>query len=115
MGCGHRPCSTHSRCRPLDRQSLVDVEYAAIDLVVAFAVRRRWCSARHSENDEHPADGTWNRGHDLERPMPVQLVCDLMAIPGKSTQEERVIKFLCEQLTQAGVPDAQITLDNANQ
>ncbi len=46
--------------------------------------------------------------------MPVQLVCDLMAIPGKSTQEERVIKFLCEQLTQAGLPDEQITLDQAN-
>lgn len=44
----------------------------------------------------------------------IQLVTDLIAIPGKSTQEGRVIKFLCEALRRAGVPDSAITLDDAN-
>lgn len=45
----------------------------------------------------------------------IQLVTDLIAIPGKSTQEGRVIQFLCDSLRRAGVPDSAITLDDANQ
>ena len=44
----------------------------------------------------------------------VQLVTELIAIPGKSTQEGRVVAFLQKQLKQAGVPDAHITMDDAN-
>ncbi len=44
----------------------------------------------------------------------IQLVTDLIAIPGKSTQEGRVIKFLCDALRRAGVPDSAIMLDDAN-
>ena len=44
----------------------------------------------------------------------IQLVTDLIAIPGKSTQEGRVIQFLRDELHRAGVPDSQITLDDAN-
>jgi tripeptide aminopeptidase len=44
----------------------------------------------------------------------IQLVTDLIAIPGKSTQEGRVIQFLRDTLRRAGVPDSAITLDDAN-
>jgi tripeptide aminopeptidase len=44
----------------------------------------------------------------------IQLVTDLIAIPGKSTQEGRVIQFLCDSLRRAGVPDSAIMLDDAN-
>ena len=47
--------------------------------------------------------------------MPVQLVTDLIAIPGKSTQEGRVVEFLRRQLKQAGVPDAFVSIDDAHQ
>ena len=46
--------------------------------------------------------------------MPIQLVTDLIAIPGKSTQEGRVVEFLRRQLKQAGVPDAHVTIDINN-
>ena len=45
----------------------------------------------------------------------VQLVTELIAIPGKSTQEGRVVAFLQKQLKQARVPNAHITMDDANQ
>ncbi len=44
----------------------------------------------------------------------IQLVTDLIAIPGKSTQEGRVIQHLQDALRRAGVPDNAITLDDAN-
>lgn len=44
----------------------------------------------------------------------IQLVTDLIAIPGKSTQEGRVIQFLRDALKRAGVPDEHVTLDDAN-
>ncbi|MFM9963493.1 MAG: M20/M25/M40 family metallo-hydrolase [Planctomycetaceae bacterium] len=45
----------------------------------------------------------------------IQLVTDLIAIPGKSTQEGRVIQFLRDALSHAGVSDSQVLLDDANQ
>ena len=44
----------------------------------------------------------------------IQLVTDLIAIPGKSTQEGRVVQFLRDALKRAGVSDAQVTIDDAN-
>ena len=44
----------------------------------------------------------------------IQLVADLIAIPGKSTQEGRVVAFILKKLKQAGVPDSQITIDDAH-
>ena len=44
----------------------------------------------------------------------IQLVTDLIAIPGKSTQEGRVVQFLRDALKHAGVPDSQVTIDDAN-
>ena len=44
----------------------------------------------------------------------IQLVTDLIAIPGKSTQEGRVVQFLRDAIKRAGVPDAQVTIDDAN-
>ncbi len=44
----------------------------------------------------------------------IQLVTNLIAIPGKSTQEGRVVAFIQKQLKLAGVPDVQITVDDAN-
>ena len=52
---------------------------------------------------------------DFSEAAAVQLVTDLIAIPGKSTQESRVVAFIQKRLKQAGVPDAQITVDAANQ
>ena len=46
--------------------------------------------------------------------LPIQLVMDLIAIPGKSTQEGRVVDFLVQQLKQAGVPDVHMTIDDAH-
>lgn len=44
----------------------------------------------------------------------IQLVTDLMAIPGQSTQEGRVVQFLQKQLRRAGVTEGQVMLDDAN-
>jgi tripeptide aminopeptidase len=38
----------------------------------------------------------------------------LMAIPGKSGEEETVAKFICEELRAAGAPADAITIDNAH-
>lgn len=44
----------------------------------------------------------------------IQLVTDLIAIPGRSTQEGQVVQFLREAIQQAGVPDSQVLIDDAN-
>src|SRR5688500_8547965 len=43
----------------------------------------------------------------------LDLVLDLMAIPGKSCQESRVAQFITRRLRQAGIPEAAITFDSA--
>lgn len=51
----------------------------------------------------------------LDHAAALQLVTDLIAIPGKSTQEGRVMEFLRRTLRDAGVSEANITFDNAHQ
>jgi tripeptide aminopeptidase len=53
--------------------------------------------------------------NDFARNSAVQLVIDLIAIPGKSTQEGRVVQFIQKRLRQAGIPDSQISTDDAHQ
>ena len=53
--------------------------------------------------------------HDFAHSAAIQLVTDLIAISGKSTQEGRVVAFIQKKLKQAGVPDAQVTIDDANE
>jgi tripeptide aminopeptidase len=43
-----------------------------------------------------------------------KLVAEMMAIPGKSSQEAQVMEFLRKKLRKAGVPDTAITVDTAN-
>ena len=44
----------------------------------------------------------------------IKLVIDLIAIPGKSTQEGRVVQFLRDALKRAGLPESHVTIDDAN-
>lgn len=44
----------------------------------------------------------------------IQLVTDLIAIPGKSTQEGQVVQFLREAIQRIEVPDSQVLIDDAN-
>lgn len=50
----------------------------------------------------------------LDEKAAVSLVMSLMAIPGRSREESEVVRFIREQLTQAGVPDSAIEIDTAN-
>ncbi len=52
---------------------------------------------------------------DFDREAAVQLVTELIAIPGKSTQEGRVVEYIRRRLLSAGVPEARITIDDVNQ
>ena len=45
----------------------------------------------------------------------LQLVTYLLAIPGKSGREKRVIDFIIRQLRQAGVPRSAMQTDNIHQ
>ncbi len=47
-------------------------------------------------------------------PTPIDLVMKLMAIPGKSGEETAVAKFVCDQLTRAGVSRESIVFDKAH-
>ncbi|MEX0585581.1 MAG: peptidase M20, partial [Pirellulales bacterium] len=44
----------------------------------------------------------------------IDLVLELMAIPGKSGQERAVAERIIGHLLKAGVPDSAITFDSAN-
>lgn len=44
----------------------------------------------------------------------IQLVMELMAIPGRSKQEGRIVELIISKLIAAGVPTSQITSDNAH-
>lgn len=44
----------------------------------------------------------------------ISLVMDLMAIPGRSRQESRVLEFIRSNLQSAGVPETCMEFDNAN-
>ena len=49
---------------------------------------------------------------DISSKRALDLVLDLMAIPGKSCQESRVADYITRRLRQAGVPESAITFDN---
>lgn len=51
---------------------------------------------------------------NVDQSAATRLVTDLIAIPGKSTQEGRVVQFLRDAVKRASVPDSQITIDDAN-
>ena len=44
----------------------------------------------------------------------VDLVMQMMAVPGKSGQEGRIAEFIVERLKQAGAPDSAISFDSAH-
>lgn len=44
----------------------------------------------------------------------VELLMQMMAVPGKSGQEAAVAEFICRHLRKSGVPDSAIRFDNAN-
>lgn len=52
--------------------------------------------------------------YDFSRDTALQLVTDLIAIPGKSTLEGRVVAFIQKKLKQAGVQETQVTIDDAH-
>ena len=43
-----------------------------------------------------------------------KLVAEMMAIPGKSAQEAKVLEFIRKRLRNAGIPSSAITTDTAN-
>ncbi len=43
----------------------------------------------------------------------LQLVQELMAIPGKSCLEREVVEFLCQRLRQAGLPESAMMIDDS--
>src|SRR3972149_6770146 len=45
----------------------------------------------------------------------LRLVTEMMAIPGKSCQEQKVAEFLRKKLAAAGVPRSAISYDDAHQ
>lgn len=52
--------------------------------------------------------------YDFSRDTALQLVTDLIAIPGKSTLEGCVVAFIQKKLKQAGVQETQVTIDDAH-
>lgn len=51
---------------------------------------------------------------DFDRSMAVNLVMELMAVPGRSKQEGRIVELIISKLLAAGVSPSNITTDNAN-
>ena len=52
---------------------------------------------------------------DVDSKSSLKLVAEMMAIPGKSTEEAKVMEFVRKKLRKAGVPDSAVTVDTANQ
>lgn len=51
---------------------------------------------------------------NIDHAAAIRLVTHLIAIPGKSTQEGKVVQFLRDTIKRAGVSDSQIAIDDAN-
>lgn len=51
---------------------------------------------------------------DINSQSAVELVTNMMAIPGKSGHERQVVEFIVEKLSAAGVPKSAISNDNAH-
>jgi tripeptide aminopeptidase len=51
---------------------------------------------------------------DLDSRSAVELVLKMMAIPGKSCEESRVVEFISQEVRRAGVPDSMILIDDVN-
>lgn len=52
---------------------------------------------------------------DFNHNAAIRLVTDLIALPGRSTQEGLVVEFLRQLIKRAGVSESQITIDNAHE
>lgn len=57
----------------------------------------------------NPASAT-----EIDSRSAVELVLKMMAIPGKSCQESRVVEFISQELRRAGVRDSAILIDDVN-
>ncbi len=44
----------------------------------------------------------------------LKLVMEMIAVPGRSTQESKIFEHIQDKLTEAGVPDSAVSLDTAN-
>ncbi|HVW39249.1 MAG TPA: peptidase M20, partial [Pirellulales bacterium] len=68
--------------------------------------------ATATKKHKRPADVTKTPEPDLDAAL--DRVLKLMAIPGKSGEEGRVVEFITKQLRKAGVPASAITTDDTH-
>lgn len=61
------------------------------------------------------ASDSMNHVSAFDQSAAIKLVMELMAIPGRSKQEGRVVEVIVSKLLAAGVPASNITTDNATQ
>src|SRR5690349_8174390 len=51
---------------------------------------------------------------DIDRAAAIERVMEMMAIPGKSCEEGRIVAYVRDRLIQAGISESNISIDTAN-